>query len=1712
MAVSGLPKLADFKKAIAAVKAANTKYTTAQNSLKPSQEAIDKAKGLLDTARDTLNSLQGDYNNKSYLNNSTYQSAYSTYQTAADKANSLESYWRSRDWLNSDSGYQNAANAYNIAKDFIDSGKYLQNNSAYQTAANNLTTAQKNYESAKNYFDSEDYLNKNSTYQNLLSARQTAEQKLNDARDFYDSGRYYKDNSTYNSNVNTFNDAERKLNDLRDWKDSGRYLEENSTYKNAVNAIESKINTLRDAENKLDNWSGDRSGSAWNNAVTAKVNADKAVDAAYTAKNKAGENASNAADTLIRNQDTAKSTAENNVNKTRESLEIAANKARETAETTFNTVRENIDRTKDTLRETAEKAVNTAQTAYENAQPAVDKAKETATNAANTAKNTAETNKNIAENKADDIAWNTWQTASKAADTYKGKTDTIANGLEIVANRAVEAQKSAVDTQNGVWETAQNKYNDVYNQIAPDLEDYNAKVADVTNYAQNIKDNMSSLTAADIPAAKALIGEFTTAIKDTGIQDLQDRATPAFSNIDFQSLSSGPVSLNTYAQRQVLVDYKNKLFDDAKQERINEWVEKNPGSTAAQAPAQLKSLQPTSSDWTFNSAPIIGAVGSRFTPSMGSAAEKYNDFVKKMGSETGAPEEVARKVGVWDQAMTGLPREDVAAIAAKYEGYGSSTYDIYNTADKEAEAAKLNSAFDNVNPALYAQIDRNTGLPILNQSKLDAVISKYGDNIKGNSDARAAFASFGWNMMSDSAMLLHGPALLGLYKGNYTAAGDTYGIPRKGIVNSAGQQAGEKDFLKAADQLKINTDEYYRPKPFVPATAQHAYAQAEKETPENSAEYTDPFTGKTYLARINQTNNPGAFDYELDKERLFSTIADRTKDLYMVANALENVGANKATRHAAVLFKADGQGNLVPVLNEQNQPTINYYEGERVHHGSWMENNGFFLQAALMVAAPYLGPYLNTAIGSIQVSAAVAPTAFTVGLPAVTLAQTIGATGVAMIAGAVQNTITSGLTDGDIGKAALVGAIAPAVSGNANQILERVGIDQSKIDAIASAINVTPNQAANLLANTITVGVTGSVLGNPNALTDAATSLAGQYAGTQAQNLIYDTVKSADPKVIAATVNAAGNVANITTQTLINGGDVGEALTNAAPAIITGAAQAGKAAGKPTTTTNNQVTSPSDFAVTPGNTASQQFPLQDRLNTDPNTMTNEARIWYENAVEQGMDEQNALIYANIIEDGIKNPNPYLGTDLGTVQYGPALAKDTLTLGGGTAAKIKELDDIANKRKISQITGTDITADDIKFMSDAINSVYGAPKTSTGTKTSSSTAGSGSSTQSQVDAANAQQAPAGSNTTTTGGTGTDVNDYKNIKEVTDPYQKTASDAVNVLFSWGTTPTVDTSNAALVGPGSSLFDVDTNKEIQNFAKANPNAFYLFAKDSYIKNNIPPEVSVTLLDAATQEKIRKDIVDKVIVSEKITAEQTQTVPTTAPVTTPTDTTNTTNTTSTTPSITENIPGGGGGGGEGQPASKPETSGGSPGGSTDTTKTPSDITLPDGSVGSISSGKGNLPLPGEKEGTSIGSGAGVGNNNIPGSIGTGTQGTGTEGTGAQGTGSGSGIGIGSGTGSGTGSGSGSGSGAGTGAGVGSGTDITGILAALAGAFGSGKVSTGGLNQIPAGYVATTTPLAKRPIGDLFPVSFTMMTPEEIAARSSTKIVRRGGLVSMRK
>ena len=1590
MSVSSLPKLDDFKKAIAAVKAANTKYKNAQDSLQPSQTAIDKAKTALDTAQSTLTTLQNDYNNKTYLNNKSYESAYNTYQDAFNKANSLESYWRSRDWLNSDSAYKSATTAYNTAQqkfqslqDYFNQGKYLQDSSAYQTAVSNQKTAEQKLNTARSYLESQDYLNKNSTYQNYVTA---------------------------------FNTADQKLNQLRDWKDSGRYLEENSTYKNAVNAIPAKEDALRAAENKLDNWTGARSGSSWNSAVSAKIAADTALGNARTAKDKAAEAASNAADTLIRNQDTVRSTAEQNVNKTR-----------------------------DTLRTTAENAVNTAQSAYDAAQPAIDKAQSAAQtlaqnnlDTASKALGTAETNKNIAENKADEIAWNNWQTASKLADTYNGKANTIANGLETVANRAVETQKATVNSQNGIWETAQNKYNDIYNNLQPDLEDYNAKLADVSNYAQTFREGVNDITqVADATTAKNLLEKFNLEIKNSGVPDLQEKVAPLFSGIE------SPNKISPFALKGANISY-----------------------------------------------------------------------------------------------------------------------------------------FPNVDPT--------TGLPILNQEKLDALVNKYGDSIKGNSNARGAFDNgFGWNMLSDNSMLLHGPALVGLYEGQYMA--DAYGKTQKGVLNAQGVLAKDADYLNAAKQLNLNADEYYRPLKFVGAS--NPMGGVEKATSENSAEYTDPRTGETYLARINQTDNPGAFAFEVDKGKLFADISEKTKDFYMVANALEDRGANTATKHAAVLFRADGNGNLVPVLDEKNQPTINYYDAERVHHSSFMEDWGGLLAIGSMIFAPYLSQYIAGNLAALQVSSAVAPTAFTAGLPAVTLGQTIGTVAVNTIASGVTNSVLSGLTNnGDFsnaGSAFISGAAGSLANTSSNKILDSVGIDQATVGKIAEATNLQPAQVSNMLANSITVGAVGTALGDPDALNKAMTGLAGEFVGSEAQNLVADAMKGADTKLIASVSNAAGNLGNVATQTTLNGGDVNAAITNAMPAIITGAAKAGEAAGKVdgpgTATIEERSTYPEpvpdkyeQIIDAFGNPISkgEQYgdPLAALVGSQVNgttlsdlsttkTTSNLPTVFPNGTVQINPNVQYGKIYETTVDgqtvqarDAIRSDgekvtiyfDPSTGehatTELiGSVNLSPTLGETKGNiLESLTGGKILDYANLTATKKFTLDGDPIVESPSGKFYAlkeDGTNKELNTTDLSKSLKLS----GKSSNGMPLLESPDGKFYVANTKTNA-------------IEEA----------KINTLFSFGTPPPEVTNNISLAGTGSTstinedkfgliaqdfgtpeeklqaITDVETwQKQIQNDPKASDaqkieaENIVKAIKDANVTNVkpevkqpdvTPPEVKppeikpvdtkpvtpttaggsstaaptpeptpqqkadelqkqadaaqTQVLNAANnyiqnptpenKAKASAAVLNYELAAKIADAAKADLIPK-AEIPLPKDSGSTPNQPAGTPAGSQ----------------QPSQDGSQQTGTQQPTQTP----------GTQQPAQPGLPLPaqpgGDQPSQTTSTTPGSGTSNLPGTSttaglgGTGTGGTGTSGTGASGTGTG------------------------TGTGVGTGTDIAGILSTLAGAFGGVKVPTGGLAQVPAGYTAVTTPLAKRPIGDLYPVSHTMMTPEEIAARSTTKMVRRGGLVS---
>ena len=249
---------------------------------------------------------------------------------------------------------------------------------------------------------------------------------------------------------------------------------------------------------------------------------------------------------------------------------------------------------------------------------------------------------------------------------------------------------------------------------------------------------------------------------------------------------------------------------------------------------------------------------------------------------------------------------------------------VTNSAADTKSAAK-SIALLGANPSYFKNVN-DQGVPILNQVELDKVLSKYKTDSLDANQYRDNYNKFGWNVKSDSSFVKRGPAVVGISMGNIqNGMQSAPGIVKAGTKNAA----TDADFKKAASQIGLDYNSYIRPKEFVPSM--NGMGGTETANAKNSKQYTDPVTGKSYLARI---DNKGNFQTALDQKSLFNDINNQTKDLYLVGNALDRTGtkANKSAPHAAILFKADGTGNLVPQTKADG--TINYtpYKGVGVVH------------------------------------------------------------------------------------------------------------------------------------------------------------------------------------------------------------------------------------------------------------------------------------------------------------------------------------------------------------------------------------------------------------------------------------------------------------------------------------------------------------------------------------------------------------------------------------------------------------------------------------------------------------------------------------------------------------------------------------------------------------------------------------------------------------
>jgi len=191
-------------------------------------------------------------------------------------------------------------------------------------------------------------------------------------------------------------------------------------------------------------------------------------------------------------------------------------------------------------------------------------------------------------------------------------------------------------------------------------------------------------------------------------------------------------------------------------------------------------------------------------------------------------------------------------------------------------------------------------LPTLKQSIIDEQFKNKRTNelTSFNSDIRDKIVDAGWNEKSDAVRILNGAGVYGIVAG-------PAGMGSIGYKKLNGAAAGEQDFIDAAKAAGIDPNQY--------------------------------MNSETIYGKTSKT---------LDQNKLYDALQEKGKDLYSVTNSLSGAGGRgDATPHATVLYKADGNGNLVVQNNPTTgQPDVKYFEAVRyANPESFMDTYGPFM-------------------------------------------------------------------------------------------------------------------------------------------------------------------------------------------------------------------------------------------------------------------------------------------------------------------------------------------------------------------------------------------------------------------------------------------------------------------------------------------------------------------------------------------------------------------------------------------------------------------------------------------------------------------------------------------------------------------------------------------------------------------------------------------------
>lgn len=372
-------------------------------------------------------------------------------------------------------------------------------------------------------------------------------------------------------------------------------------------------------------------------------------------------------------------------------------------------------------------------------------------------------------------------------------------------------------------------------------------------------------------------------------------------------------------------------------------------------------------------------------------------------------------------------------------------------AAKKTPAPQTPFSFSDVKSKVFSNIDPETGMPVLKETILDKYFRK-GNEIGSDQFRNLVKKSgkdFGWTIPSDVSSIKRGAAVLGLKKA-------------VGTPGTMGGQSGstEKDLIAAAAKVGL-----------------------------------DPANFMKQVTTTGAMGAKGPTVSKLDRNALYDAIDNQLKGVYVVSGALEGSSHNKIAPHATIMFKSDGQGNLVPITNQEGAPIANTFKAVRNATSPWYADVAPIAAMALPFVLPGVGSALSSAIGNTALGAAIGP----IGTSALTGA-TLGAGTTAL-----GNVLTGrDLTD-NILKGALVGGAGGALTQVVPEALgsdfakSTFGTDLSKIPGVTPGLVTTGTSLAGGqdIGTALERGVISGASTNigTNVAKETGSPLAGNFAG-----------------------------------------------------------------------------------------------------------------------------------------------------------------------------------------------------------------------------------------------------------------------------------------------------------------------------------------------------------------------------------------------------------------------------------------------------------------------------------------------------------------------------------------------------------------------------------------------------------------------------------------